>query len=212
MERLSGMDASFLYAETPTGHTHVTGVIVIDAAKMTGGYQFDRVVEMIQQRLHRLKPFRRRLVEVPLSFDHPVWIEDPDFDITNHMHRVTWPAPGRTQELAALVGDLMSRPLDRQRPLWEMWVAEGGKEGRVALISKIHHSRHRRRHRGRPPEPALRPGARGSPGRTSRRTMGSPSPSRPRPSCSSMPSPPASGTRGGPPGPPAARSTRWPAS
>ncbi|MET0158348.1 MAG: wax ester/triacylglycerol synthase family O-acyltransferase [Acidimicrobiales bacterium] len=140
MERLSGMDASFLYAETPTGHTHVTGVIVIDAAKMTGGYQFDRVVDMIEQRLHRLKPFRRRLVEVPLSFDHPVWIEDPDFDISNHMHRVTWPAPGRTQELAALVGDLMSRPLDRQRPLWEMWVAEGGKEGRVALISKIHHS------------------------------------------------------------------------
>ncbi len=140
MERLSGMDASFLYTETPTGHMHVTGVIVIDAAEMVGGYQFERLVELIQQRLHRLQPFRRRLVEVPLSFDHPVWIEDPDFDITNHMHRVTWPKPGGKQELAHLVGDLMSRPLDRQRPLWEMWVAEGGKNGRVALISKIHHS------------------------------------------------------------------------
>ena len=135
MERLSGMDASFLYTETPTGHMHVTGVIVIDAAEMSGGYQFERLVDMIQQRLHRLQPFRRRLVEVPLSFDHPVWIEDPDFDITNHMHRVTWPSPGRTQELAHLVGDLMSRPLDRQRPLWEMWVAEGGKNGRVAARS-----------------------------------------------------------------------------
>ena len=140
MERLSGMDASFLYTETPTGHMHVTGVIVIDAADMSGGYQFERMVDVIQTRLHRMPPFRRRLVEVPLSFDHPVWIEDPDFDITNHMHRVTWPAPGRTQELAALVGDLMSRPLDRHRPLWEMWVAEGGEKGRVALISKIHHS------------------------------------------------------------------------
>ena len=140
MERLSGMDASFLYTETPTGHMHVTGVIVIDAAEMVGGYQFERLVDLIQQRLHRLQPFRRRLVEVPLSFDHPVWIEDPDFDITNHMHRVTWPKPGGKQELAHLVGDLMSRPLDRQRPLWEMWVAEGGKNGRVALISKIHHS------------------------------------------------------------------------
>lgn len=140
MDRLSGMDASFLYTETPTGHMHVTGVIVIDAAEMSGGYSFERMVEMIEQRLHRLPPFRRRLVEVPMSFDHPVWIEDPDFDITNHMHRVTWPAPGRPQELAELVGDLMSRPLDRHRPLWEMWVAEGGKKGRVALVSKIHHS------------------------------------------------------------------------
>jgi WS/DGAT/MGAT family acyltransferase len=140
MERLSGMDASFLYTETPTSHMHVTGVIVIDAADMVGGYQFERLVDLIQARLHRLQPFRRRLVEVPLSFDHPVWIEDPDFDITNHMHRVTWPAPGRISELADLVGDLTSRPLDRQRPLWEMWVAEGGKKGRVALISKIHHA------------------------------------------------------------------------
>jgi WS/DGAT/MGAT family acyltransferase len=140
MERLSGMDASFLYTETPTGHMHVTGVIVIDAADMVGGYKFERLVDLISQRLHRLPPFRRRLVEVPLSFDHPVWIEDPDFDITNHMHRVTWPAPGGAEELALLVGDLMSRPLDRHRPLWEMWVAEGGENGKVALISKIHHA------------------------------------------------------------------------
>ncbi len=69
MERLSGMDASFLYTETPTGHMHVTGVIIIDAAEMSGGYSFERMVEMIEQRLHRLPPFRRRLVEVPLSFD-----------------------------------------------------------------------------------------------------------------------------------------------
>jgi WS/DGAT/MGAT family acyltransferase len=140
MERLSGMDASFLYTETPTGHMHVTGVIVIDAAEMVGGYQFERLVELIQQRLHRLQPFRRRLVEVPMQFDHPVWIEDPDFDINNHMHRVTWPQPGDTAALADLVGDLTSRPLDRTRPLWEMWVAEGGADGKVALISKIHHS------------------------------------------------------------------------
>jgi len=140
MERLSGNDASFLYTETPTNHMHVTGVIVIDAAEMVGGYQFERLVELIQERLHRLEPFRRRLVEVPLAFDHPVWIEDPDFDIRNHMHRVAWPAPGGIDQLAELTGDLMSRPLDRHRPLWEMWVAEGGQEGRVAIVSKIHHA------------------------------------------------------------------------
>jgi diacylglycerol O-acyltransferase / wax synthase len=140
MERLSGMDASFLYTETPTGHMHVTGVIVIDAAQMTGGYSFERLVEVVEARLHRLQPFRRRIVEVPLSFDHPVWIEDPNFAISNHMHRVAWPAPGTRRQLADLVGDLMSQPLDRGRPLWEMWVAEGGEGGTVALISKIHHS------------------------------------------------------------------------
>src|SRR4029453_15480855 len=93
MERLAGMDASFLYTETPTGHMHVTGVIVADAAQMTGGYSFERIVELVEGRLHRMQPFRRRIVEVPLAFDHPVWIEDPAFDIRNHMHRVTWPVP-----------------------------------------------------------------------------------------------------------------------
>jgi len=140
MERLSGMDASFLYTETPTGHMHVTGVIVIDTSAETSVYSFERLVEVIRERLPKLPPFRRRIVEVPMQFDHPVWIEDPDFDITNHMHRLTWPSPGGPEELAELVGDLASRPLDRSRPLWEMWVAEGGKNGRVALISKIHHS------------------------------------------------------------------------
>jgi WS/DGAT/MGAT family acyltransferase len=140
MERLAGMDASFLYTETPTNHMHVTGVIIIDAEHMTGGYSFQRIVETIEQRLHRMQPFRRRIVEVPLSFDHPLWIEDPDFEIANHLHRVTMPEPGGPKELADLVGDLMSRPLDRRRPLWEMWVAEGGQHGTVALISKIHHA------------------------------------------------------------------------
>jgi WS/DGAT/MGAT family acyltransferase len=140
MERLAGMDASFLYTETPTGHMHVTGVIVADAAQMTGGYSFERIVELVEGRLHRMQPFRRRIVEVPLAFDHPVWIEDPAFDIRNHMHRVTWPAPGTRRELADLVGDLMSRPLDRGRPLWEMWVAEGGEDGNIGLVSKIHHA------------------------------------------------------------------------
>jgi WS/DGAT/MGAT family acyltransferase len=140
VERLAGADASFLYTETPTGHMHVTGVIIIDAAAMIGGYSFERLVELVEQRIHKLQPFRRRIVEVPMAFDHPVWIEDPDFDLRNHMHRVTWPAPGTRQELAELVGDLMSRPLDRSRPLWEMWVAEGGEHGNVALISKIHHA------------------------------------------------------------------------
>jgi diacylglycerol O-acyltransferase len=140
MHRLSGMDASFLYTETPTGHMHVTGVIVVDPSTADGNFDFDRIRDVLEQRLHVMPMFRWRLVEVPLSIDHPVWIEDPEFEMGNHMHRVQLPGSGSRDDLAALVGDLASRPLDRSRPLWEMWVAEGATDGTVALITKMHHA------------------------------------------------------------------------
>jgi WS/DGAT/MGAT family acyltransferase len=134
------MDASFLYTETPTGHMHVTGVIIADVTTMEGAYEFDRVKETIRARLHLMPIFRRRIVEVPFNFDHPVWIEDPDFDLDQHVHRVRLADPGGRAELAELVGDLASRPLDRSRPLWEMWVAEGAEDGTIAMITKMHHA------------------------------------------------------------------------
>ena len=140
MQRLSGMDASFLYSETPTGHMHVTGVILADASTMQEEYEFDRVKAMIRDRLHLMPIFRRRIVEVPFSVDHPLWIEDPDFDLDQHVHRVRLAPPGGRAELTDLVGDLASRPLDRSRPLWEMWVAEGAADGTIALITKMHHA------------------------------------------------------------------------
>jgi diacylglycerol O-acyltransferase len=140
MYRLSGMDASFLYTETPTGHMHVTGVIIADASTMVGGYDFSRVKEMLRSRLHLMPMFRRRLVEVPFSFDHPMWIEDPDFNLDHHVHRVKLSEPGGQAELIELVGDLASRQLDRSRPLWEMWVTEGAADGTIALITKMHHA------------------------------------------------------------------------
>jgi WS/DGAT/MGAT family acyltransferase len=140
MQRLSGMDASFLYTETPTGHMHVTGVIIADTGAMDGEYEFDRIKQMLRSRLHLMPIFRRRVVEVPFSIDHPLWVEDPDFDLDRHVHRVRLTPPGGRAELAELVGDLASRPLDRSRPLWEMWVAEGAEDGTVALITKMHHA------------------------------------------------------------------------
>ena len=113
MERLSGMDASFLYTETPTGHMHVTGVIVIDGAEMTGGYRFDRLVTMIGGRLHRLPPFRRRLVEVPLSFDHPVWIDDTEFRLDYHVRHTSLPRPGSLQQLRKVAARNQGQRLDR---------------------------------------------------------------------------------------------------
>ncbi|HEX4778862.1 MAG TPA: wax ester/triacylglycerol synthase family O-acyltransferase [Acidimicrobiia bacterium] len=140
MKRLSGMDAAFLYIETPAMHMHVVGTVVLDPSTMPGGYSFDRFREMVRERLHLLPPFRRRLVPVPLGMGHPYWVEDPDFDLDAHIIRVAVPSPGGMRELGGLVGNIASRPLDRDRPLWEMWVVEGLEKGRVAVVAKVHHS------------------------------------------------------------------------
>lgn len=139
MERLSGLDASFLYFETPTNHMHVAAVMVFDPSTMPGGYSFERVKEFIGGRLHLIPQFRRRLVPVPFNLAHPVWIDDPDFDLDYHVRRIAAPAPGGPQELAELAGDIASRQLDRTRPLWELWVIEGLQQGHVGVVAKMHH-------------------------------------------------------------------------
>jgi diacylglycerol O-acyltransferase len=139
MELLSGLDAAFLHMETPDMHMHVVGVIVMDATTVPGGYSFDSIKQMLADRLHLLPPFRRRLAEVPFNLGRPVWIEDPDFDLDGHVHRIGAPSPGTMRELAGVVGDIASTPLDRRRPLWEMWVVEGLEDGLVAAVTKMHH-------------------------------------------------------------------------
>jgi WS/DGAT/MGAT family acyltransferase len=140
MERLSGMDATFLYVETPSGHMHVAMVGIYDVSTMPGGYSFDAIKEMIRQRLPLVPPFRRRLVEVPFQFHHPVWIEDPHFNLDYHVRRIGCPAPGGRRELGEVAGQIASIPLDRTRPLWEAWVIEGLKQNRVGFVIKVHHS------------------------------------------------------------------------
>ncbi len=140
MERLSGLDATFLYLETPAGHMHVAMTAIYDASTMEGGYSFDKIKATIEERLPLVPPFRRRLVEVPFKFHHPVWIEDPDFDLDDHVHRVICPAPGGRRELAQIAGQIASVPLDRTRPLWDAWVIEGLKHDRFGFVIKVHHS------------------------------------------------------------------------
>src|SRR5579859_3955056 len=139
MERLSGLDATFLYFETPQQHMHVSIVAVLDPKDMPGGYSFDKIQDLIASRLHLLPPFHRRLVTVPFNLHHPLWVEDPHFDIIHHVHRVSCPAPGGPRELAGICGRITSTPLDRSRPLWEVWVIEGLADGRFALLTKVHH-------------------------------------------------------------------------
>ncbi|MCU1461274.1 MAG: hypothetical protein JWO37_1349 [Acidimicrobiales bacterium] len=140
MQRLSGMDASFLYLETASMHMHVTGVIVLDPTDVPGGYSFDLIKQMLEERIHLLPPFRRRLATVPLGLGHPSWVDDPDFNLDLHVRRIGVPSPGSMHELAEVVSDIAGRPLDRARPLWEMTVIEGLEDGHVAVVSKMHHS------------------------------------------------------------------------
>ncbi len=140
MERLSGIDATFLYLETPASHMHVAMTGIYDTSTMEGGYSFDAFRDHIAGRFHRIPAFTRRLVSVPFQLNHPVWIEDPDFDIGYHVRRIGCPAPGGRRELAEVASQIASIPLSRTRPLWEMWVIEGLKHDRVGFVAKVHHS------------------------------------------------------------------------
>ncbi len=140
MERLSGLDASFLYLETPSLHMHVCMTSVVDPATVPGGYSFARMKELIAERLPLAPVFQRRLVEVPLRWGHPVWVDDPGFDIDYHVRLAAVPKPGGLRELADIAGDIAGRQLDRSKPLWEMWIIEGLAHDRVGFVTKMHHS------------------------------------------------------------------------
>ena len=140
MQRLSGLDAGFLYMETRTLHMHTLKIGVVDPSSVPGGYSFQKVKDTLASRMHLLPPFRRRLVTVPLSLHHPLWVEDPDFNLDDHVRRVAAPAPGGPREFGELISEVASHQLDRSRPLWELWVVEGLEGGRIGFITKIHHS------------------------------------------------------------------------
>ena len=140
MKRLSGLDATFLYLETPSSPMHVSGVFVADPTTVEGGFSFDSYRQMVADRLHLAPPWRRRLAEVPFGLHHPLWIEDPDFDLDFHVRRAALPAPGGRVELAQFAAEFHSIPLDRRRPLWQLYIVEGLEGGRIALVSKTHHA------------------------------------------------------------------------
>lgn len=137
---LSGLDTAFLCLETPTTPMHIMGVFVLDPTSASGGYSYERMLREIALRAPDLAPFHRRLVAMPFDLDHPVWVDDRDFDVRHHVHREIAPAPGSEPILAELVARFASEPLDRARPLWQLRVIEGLSEGRVALVFKLHHA------------------------------------------------------------------------
>ncbi len=140
MTRLTGLDGAFLALESPTTHLHIMGTMVFDPSELPGGLTFRRIRSLVGERVPLVPPFRMRLVEVPFGLQHPALVDDPEFDLDYHVRQTCLPDPGGTAELTRLVADIASRPLDRQRPLWEFHVVEGLVDGRVALVSKVHHA------------------------------------------------------------------------
>lgn len=138
MQKLPGDDSVFLSAERPSAHFHTGAVVVVDPAGVKG-FSHKKLLRTLKERISRVPKLSWRLRQVPFGVDRPYWEEGVPCNLEEHIHRISLPSPGGEKELAELVGELNSRQLDRNRPLWEIWYIEGLKGKRVALLMKMHH-------------------------------------------------------------------------
>ncbi len=140
LQHISGMDATFLYTESPNSPMNIGSVIVIE-----GSLDFDSFKKILLSRIHQFKKLRQRLVYVPMSIDYPYWVDDPNFDIDLHIKHIALPQKGSWKELRQTASQFFSEPLDQNKPLWNMTFVEGLNSipqvpaGSVAIITKIHH-------------------------------------------------------------------------
>jgi WS/DGAT/MGAT family acyltransferase len=141
-QRLSPQDATFLDLESPNQHMHIAATIVLRSGPLgtiSGGIDIERIRSYIASRLHLLPRYRQRLARIPIA-KHPVWVDDPHFNIAYHVRHAGIPRPGDSRQLKRLSGRILSQQLDRERPLWELWVVEGLEGGEhFALVQKVHH-------------------------------------------------------------------------
>src|SRR3954453_7187824 len=141
MRQLTSLDAQFLALESSNQTGHVAGLAILDpSTKASGDLTFQDVCALMEERLPLLPPLRWRLVEVPFGLDYPYWLHDPDFDLDFHVRELALPPGGAREKLAEQVARIVSRPLDRARPLWEVYLVHGLPDGNKALLTKIHHS------------------------------------------------------------------------
>jgi diacylglycerol O-acyltransferase len=141
LKRLSGWDAVLLYSETPTVHMHTLKLAVIELDDLRGRtFGIDEFRKVINGRLYKLEPFRYELVDIPLKMHHPMWRENAEIDLEYHVRPYRVDSPGGRRQLDEAVGRIASTPLDRSKPLWEMYFIEGLANGRIAVLGKIHHA------------------------------------------------------------------------
>ncbi len=135
-EFLSPLDSTFFHLEDGHASMHIASLAVFEGPVPS----WDEVLEAITRKLPLVPRYRQRIRSVPFNLGRPVWVDYPDFDLGQHVHRVALPAPGGIAELQDLMGQLMSEPLDRDLPVWQDWLVEGLADGRWAMITKVHHS------------------------------------------------------------------------
>jgi diacylglycerol O-acyltransferase / wax synthase len=135
-DRLTGLDAAFLHLESGGAHMHVAAVMVFEGERPAHA----DLVEHVERRLHLVPRYRQKLAFVPYGQGRPKWVDDPHFNLRYHVRHTALPRPGTDVELKRLAGRLFAQPLDRQKPLWELWLVEGLDKGRFAVLSKTHHA------------------------------------------------------------------------
>ncbi len=141
MKRLTGWDAFLLYSEAPNVHMHTLKIAIVDLSAIGDRvFGIDEFRQVIESRLHKLEPLRYQLVDIPFKFHHPMWRQNVEVDLEYHVRPLTLPAPGGRRELDDAIADIAGTPLDRSRPLWEMYYVEGLQGRRIAVVNKIHHA------------------------------------------------------------------------
>ena len=135
-ERMTSVDVAFLHRETRNSPQHVGGLAIF--APRPGGFEYDRLVRLLEERISLAPRYRQKVRMVPGHLAHPLWLDDPNFDITYHVRRSALPRPGADEQLLEFCARIQSRLLDRSRPLWEMYLVEGLTDGRVAVVTKTH--------------------------------------------------------------------------
>lgn len=139
-KRLSGADAQFLLQETRAQHLHTIKMGIFDVSATDHGTSVAYLREHLSRVVAQNPVYRWRLVKVPLSLGLPLWVEEPTLDYDYHIRRAALPSPGGMRELCEVVSMIASTPLERDRPLWQLWVVEGLEQGHVACVLKLHHA------------------------------------------------------------------------
>ena len=140
MKRLDGTSAMMIYADKPRCYQHTLKIAILDFSRHPGGYRFEDMIALIERYTASIPFTRWKIARVPFGINHPFWIQDLEFDIAHHVRRIACPAPGDRRTFCRLVSELYSQSLSKSMPLWTVWIVEGLEDGRVALVTMLHHA------------------------------------------------------------------------